>query len=149
MGDVLSLIEKAEQAIDEKKARELEEKLKKQQFNFNDFLDQMEQMKKMGPLQNLLGLIPGIDAKALEGASIDERKMAQVEAIIKSMTNAERENPQILNSSRKRRIAAGSGTNIAQVNMLVKQFEQMQKMFKQFGSMKKKGSFRKKRFPFA
>ena len=149
MGDVLSLIEKAEQAIDEKKARELEEKLKKQQFNFNDFLDQMEQMKKMGPLQNLLGLIPGIDAKALEGASIDERKMAQVEAIIKSMTNAERENPQILNSSRKRRIAAGSGTNIAQVNMLVKQFEQMQKMFKQFGNMKKKGSFRKKRFPFA
>ncbi len=149
MGDVLSLIEKAEQAIDEKKARELEEKLKKQQFNFNDFLDQMEQMKKMGPLQNLLGLIPGIDAKALEGASIDERKMAQVEAIIKSMTNAERENPQILNSSRKRRIAAGSGTNIAQVNMLVKQFEQMQKMFKKFGNMKKKGSFRKKRFPFA
>ena len=103
----------------------------------------------MGPLQRSFGAYPGIDAKALEGASIDERKMAQVEAIIKSMTNAERENPQILNSSRKRRIAAGSGTNIAQVNMLVKQFEQMQKMFKQFGSMKKKGSFRKKRFPFA
>ncbi len=149
MGDVLSLIEKAEQAIDEQKAKELEEKLRKQQFNFDDFLDQMEQMKKMGPLENLLGMIPGVDAKALEGASIDYRKMAQVEAIIKSMTKKERENPSILNSSRKRRIAEGSGTSMAQVNALIKQFEQMQKMFKQFGNMSKKGRFRKKHFPFA
>jgi len=149
MGDVLSLIEKAEQAIDEKKAKELEEKLRKQQFNFDDFLDQMEQMKKMGPLENLLGMIPGVDAKALEGASIDYKKMAQVEAIIKSMTKKERENPSILNSSRKRRIAEGSGTSMAQVNALIKQFEQMQKMFKQFGNMNKKGRFRKKHFPFA
>ena len=149
MGDVLSLIEKAEQAIDEKKAKELEEKLKTSQFNFEDFLEQLEQMRKMGPLKNLIGMIPGVDTKALEGADIDERKMDQVEAIIKSMTKKERQNPSILNSSRKRRIAEGSGTSMAQVNALVKQFEQMQKMFKQFGKMNKKGSFRKKRFPFA
>lgn len=150
MGDVLSLIEKAESAIDEKKARELEEKLRKSQFDFNDFLDQMEQMKKMGPLQNIIGMLPGVNAKQLEGMEVDESKMARVEAIVKSMTKKERENPSIINSSRKRRIAAGSGTNIQQVNALLKQFEQMQKMIKQIGGMNKKGVKRKlKGFPFA
>ncbi|MBQ3114952.1 MAG: signal recognition particle protein [Clostridia bacterium] len=149
MGDVLSLIEKAEQAFDEKKAQELEEKLRKQQFDLDDFLDQMEQMKKMGPLENLLGMIPGVDAKTLQGATVDEKKLAHIEAIIKSMTKKERSNPSIINSSRKQRIAMGSGTNVQQVNTLLKQFEQMQKMFKQFGKMNKKGAFRKMKFPLA
>lgn len=148
MGDVLSLIERAEQVIDMKKAEELEKKLKTQQFDFNDFLSQLEQMKNMGPLQNILGMIPGVDAKALQGAQVDEKKMAHVEAIIKSMTNKERETPSVMNSSRKRRIAQGSGRNVQEVNALLKQFEQMQKMFKQFGSMKKGGKG-KMRFPFA
>jgi len=148
MGDVLSLIERAEQVIDMKKAEELEKKLKTQQFDFNDFLSQLEQMKNMGPLQNILGMIPGVDAKALQGAQVDEKKMAHVEAIIKSMTNKERETPSVINSGRKRRIAQGSGRNVQEVNALLKQFEQMQKMFKQFGNMKKGGKG-KMRFPFA
>ncbi len=148
MGDVLSLIERAEQVIDIKKAEELEKKLKTQQFDFNDFLSQLEQMKNMGPLQNILGMIPGVDAKALQGAQVDEKKMAHVEAIIKSMTNKERETPTVINSGRKRRIAQGSGRNVQEVNALLKQFEQMQKMFKQFGNMKKGGKG-KMRFPFA
>ena len=131
MGDVLSLIEKAEQMFDEKQAKELEEKMRKQQFDLDDFLTQMQQVKKMGPIKNLLGMMPGIDAKALDNADIDERKLDRVEAIIKSMTKKERSNPAIINSSRKRRIAEGSGTNMAQVNALLKQFEQMQKMMKQ------------------
>ena len=131
MGDVLSLIEKAEQMFDEKQAKELEEKMRKQQFDLDDFLTQMQQVKKMGPIKNLLGMMPGIDAKALDNADIDERKLDRVEAIIKSMTKKERSNPSIINSSRKRRIAEGSGTNMAQVNALLKQFEQMQKMMKQ------------------
>ncbi len=156
MGDVLSLIEKAEQMFDEKQAKELEEKMRKQQFDLDDFLNQMQQVKKMGPIKNLLGMMPGIDAKALENADIDERKLDRVEAIIKSMTKKERSNPSIINSSRKRRIADGSGTNIAQVNALLKQFEQMQKMFKQLNSkgakkmMKKfKGGPKGMNFPFA
>ena len=148
MGDVLSLIERAEQVIDIKKAEELERKLKTQQFDFNDFLSQLEQMKNMGPLQNILGMIPGVDAKALQGAQVDEKKMSHIEAIIKSMTHKERENPSVMNSSRKRRIAQGSGRNVQEVNVLLKQFEQMQKMFKQFGNMKKGGKG-KMRFPFA
>lgn len=156
MGDVLSLIEKAEQMFDEKQAMEMEEKLRKQQFDLEDFLNQMQQVKKMGPIKNLLGMVPGVDAKALENADIDERKIDRVEAIIKSMTKKERSNPGIINSSRKRRIAEGSGTNIAQVNALLKQFEQMQKMFKQLNSkntkkmMKKfKNGPRGMNFPFA
>ena len=156
MGDVLSLIEKAEQMFDEKQAKELEEKMRKQQFDLDDFLNQMQQVKKMGPIKNLLGMMPGIDSKALENADIDERKLDRVEAIIKSMTKKERSNPAIINSSRKRRIADGSGTNIAQVNALLKQFEQMQKMFKQLNSkgakkmMKKfKGGPKGMNFPFA
>ncbi len=156
MGDVLSLIEKAEQMFDENQAKELEEKLRKQQFDLEDFLEQMQQVKKMGPIKNLLGMMPGIDARALENADIDERKLDRVEAIIKSMTKKERTNPSIINSSRKRRIASGSGTDVAQVNALLKQFEQMQKMFKQLNSkgtkkmMKKfKNGPRGMKFPFA
>ncbi len=156
MGDVLSLIEKAEQMFDEKQAKELEEKMRKQQFNLDDFLTQMQQVKKMGPIKNLLGMMPGVDSKALENADIDERKLDRVEAIIKSMTKKERSNPSIINSSRKRRIAEGSGTNIAQVNALLKQFEQMQKMMKQLNGkgarnlLKKfKGGPKGMNFPFA
>ena len=156
MGDVLSLIEKAEQMFDEKQAKELEEKMRKQQFNLDDFLTQMQQVKKMGPIKNLLGMMPGVDAKALDNADIDERKLDRVEAIIKSMTKKERSNPSIINSSRKRRIAEGSGTNIAQVNALLKQFEQMQKMMKQLNGkgarslLKKfKGGPKGMNFPFA
>jgi len=138
MGDVLTLIEKAETAIDEKKAMELEKKLRTSTFTYEDFLDQMEQMKNMGPLQNLVGMIPGVDAKALAGANIDEKKLARTEAIIKSMTKSERGNREKLTPSRKNRIAKGSGTTIADVNGLIKQFEQMQQMMKQFsGNMSK------------
>ncbi|MDD3766031.1 MAG: signal recognition particle protein [Eubacteriales bacterium] len=153
MGDVLSLIEKAEEAIDLKKAEELEKKLRRQEFDLNDFLDQLEQVQKMGPIENMLGMIPGVNAKALQGAQIDERKLLRVGAIIKSMTPAERENPSIINASRKRRIANGSGTLVQDVNALLKQFEQMRQMFKQFGKMSKKGKNKggrgKFRFPFA
>ncbi|MDR0405878.1 MAG: signal recognition particle protein [Clostridiales bacterium] len=148
MGDVLSLIEKAEAAFDEKQAEALEKKLRTQQFDLNDFLDQLEQMKNMGPIENMLGMLPGVNAKALAGARIDEKKMARVEAVIKSMTRKERENPSILNSGRKRRVALGSGTGVQDVNALLKQFEQMKTMFKQFGGMKK-GGRGKTRFPFA
>ncbi|MBR0277829.1 MAG: signal recognition particle protein, partial [Clostridia bacterium] len=156
MGDMLSLIEKAEQLFNEKEAKEMEEKLRKQQFNLNDFLSQMQQIKKMGPIKNLVGMIPGVDAKALENANIDERRVDRIEAIIKSMTMKERSNPSIINSSRKRRIALGSGTNVAQVNNLLKQFEQMQKMFKQLNGKNSKKMMRKFKngprgmnFPFA
>ncbi|MCK9478368.1 MAG: signal recognition particle protein [Firmicutes bacterium] len=148
MGDMLSLIEKAEEAFDLKQAKKLEEKLRKQQFDLNDFLQQLEQMDKMGSIENLMGMIPGINSKALQGAQIDERKMLRIGAIIKSMTNKERENPSVINSSRKRRIAKGSGTQVQDVNSLLKQFEQMKVLFKQFGG-NKKGGRGKMRFPFA
>ena len=132
-GDVMSLIEKAQEAYDEKDAAALEEKIRQNTFNLDDFLTQMQQMKKMGPLSSLLKMVPGVDAKALDGANIDERKLDRVEAIIKSMTMAEREKPEIINASRKKRIAAGSGNQVSDVNLLLKQFEQMQKMMKQLG----------------
>ena len=131
MGDMLTLIEKAEQSFDEKKALEAAEKLRANRFTLGDYLDQMAQLKNMGDLQSVLGMIPGMDAKALAGAKIDEKAMARQEAIILSMTPAERENPSIINSSRKKRIAAGSGTAVVDVNRLLKQFEAMQKMMKQ------------------
>ncbi len=155
MGDMLSLIEKAEQAFDEKKAMELQEKMRSQTFTYSDFLDQMQQIKKMGPLNQLMGMIPGMDTKALENADIDERKLSHIEAIIQSMTKNERENQVKLIPKRRERIAKGSGTTIAEVNALVKQFEQMQKMMKQLsggkmakqlGKMKKMG--RMGGFPF-
>ncbi len=145
MGDVLSLIDKAQSAIDEKKAAELEKKIREKNFDFNDYLDQLEQMKKMGPLENMLKLLPGVDSKALKGAKVDEKKMAHIEAIIKSMTKKEREKPEIINSSRKKRIAEGSGTEIYEVNQLLKQFEQMRKMMKMFSDPKK---LKKMRLPF-
>ncbi len=139
MGDVLTLIEKAEQSFDEKKALEAAEKLRANRFTLSDYLDQMTQLKSMGDLSQLAGMIPGLDSKALKGAKFDDRAMARQEAIILSMTKAERENPAMLNSSRKKRIAAGSGTSVVDVNRLIKQFDAMQQMMKQFSgkNMKK------------
>ncbi len=131
MGDVLTLIEKAESALDEKKAKELEEKLRANKFTLQDFYDQMVQIRNMGGMQEMLAMMPGMDAKALAGAEVDEKAMARTEAIILSMTPRERENPGIIGSSRKKRIAAGSGTQVVDVNRLLKQFEAMQKMMKQ------------------
>lgn len=132
-GDVLSLVEKAQEAFDEKDALALEEKIRQNTFNLDDFLNQMQQVKKMGPLSSLLKMVPGVDHKALDNTDIDERKLDRVEAIIKSMTMQEREKPEIINASRKKRIAAGSGNQVSDVNLLLKQFEQMQKMMKQLG----------------
>ena len=139
MGDMLTLIEKAEQSFDQKKALETAEKLKNNRFTLSDYLDQMGQLKSMGDLDSIMGMIPGMDAKALKGAKIDERSMARQEAIILSMTQAERDNPAILNSSRKKRIAAGSGTSVVDVNRLLKQFDAMQQLTRQFSgkNMKK------------
>ncbi len=144
MGDMLTLIEKAEQALDMKKAAELEQKMKNQTFNFSDFLDQMAQMKNMGSMQDILAMLPGVNTSVLKNAQIDEKKMTHIEAIITSMTKRERELTDKLTPSRKERIAKGSGTSITEVNALVKQFEQMQKMMKQLsGSMMgKKGKRR-------
>ena len=131
MGDMLTLIEKAQQSFDEKKALEAAEKLRANRFTLSDYLDQMNQLKSMGDLESVLGMLPGVDAKALKGVKLDNRAMARQEAIILSMTKGERENPAILNSSRKKRIAAGSGTTVVDVNRLIKQFEAMQQMTKQ------------------
>lgn len=136
MGDVLSLIEKAQEAFDEKKAMELEKKMRSQQFTLEDFLDQMQQLKKMGPLNQVLGMLPGIDAKALKGVDMDEKQMERTLAIIRSMTPQERSNPNILNASRRQRIAKGSGTSVTDVNRLLKQFEDVQKMIKAFQGKK-------------
>ena len=139
MGDMLTLIEKAEQSFDQKKALEAAERLKSNRFTLSDYLDQMAQLKNMGDLESIMGMIPGMDAKALKGAKIDEKAMARQEAIILSMTQAERNNPSILNSSRKKRIAAGSGTSVVDVNRLLKQFEAVQQLTKQLSgkNMKK------------
>ena len=152
MGDMLSLIEKAESALDAKRAEELEKKLREQKFTFGDFLEQMDQMKNMGSMSQILSMIPGVNAKALQNANIDESRMVKIEAIIKSMTARERDCTDKLTPSRRARIAAGSGTDISDVNSLVKQFEQMQKMMKQLsGGMGKLGRFGRKGrmgFPF-
>ncbi len=145
MGDVLSLIDKAQSAIDEKKAQELEKKIREQSFDLNDYLDQLDQMKKMGPLENMIKLLPGVDTKALKNAKVDEKKMAHIEAIIKSMTKEEREKPEIINAGRKKRIADGSGTQVYEVNQLLKQFEQMRKMMKMLTNPKK---MKKMKIPF-
>ena len=135
MGDVLTLIEKAEASFDEKKARELEERLRANKFTLSDFYDQLVQLKSMGSMQDILSMMPGVDAKALSGASIDEKAMARTEAIIQSMTPYERENPGVIGSSRRKRIAAGSGTTVIDVNKLLRQFDAMQKMMKQVNGM--------------
>ncbi|MGI6084810.1 MAG: signal recognition particle protein [Acetivibrionales bacterium] len=136
MGDVLSLIEKAQTAFDEKQAIELEKKMRTATFTLEDFLDQMQQMKKMGPLNQILGMLPGVDAKALKGIDLDDRQFARTVAIIQSMTKQERINPSILNARRRIRIANGSGTTVTDVNRLLKQFEDMKKLMKQFSGGK-------------
>ncbi len=132
MGDMLSLIEKAEQTFDQQKALELQEKLRKNKFTLTDFYEQMKQLKNMGSLTEIAGMLPGVKASDLEGASMDETLLRRMEAIILSMTPAEREDPKLLNSSRKKRIAAGSGTQVVDINRLLKQFEMLQAMTKQF-----------------
>ena len=152
MGDVLTLMEKAQETVDEEKAKAMTQKLKKAQFGFDDYLESMNQMKKMGGLSSVLAMMPGLGSqmKGIEDA-IDEKKMARTEAIILSMTPKERSNPEILNPSRKHRIARGAGVDIAEVNRLVKQFEQMRKMMKQMPGMMGGGKFGKRgrfKFPF-
>lgn len=146
MGDVLSLIEKAEATIDEKKAKELEDKMRSASFDFDDFLEQMEQVRSMGPLDELLSLLPGANKmKGLKNVQLDDKQLVHVEAIIKSMTKQERKDPSLMNPSRKKRIAQGSGRPIAEVNRLIKQFNEMRKMMKQMSGMTggKKGKRRK------
>ncbi len=145
MGDVLSLIEKAEMAIDEKKAEELEKKLLQNKFDLNDLMDQFDQIRKMGSIQDMLAMIPGIGNKAKD-IEVDERKFDRMKAIILSMTEKERTNPDIINPSRKKRIALGCGQSIEDVNRLLSQFKQMQKMFKQMGGKKGGKRRRKQRF---
>ena len=135
MGDVLTLIDKAQAAYDEKQAAELEQKMRQQTFTLDDYLDQLGQLKNMGNLEQLMGMMPGVKPGAMKDVKIDEKAMAHTEAIIHSMTKAEREHPDIINASRKKRIAAGSGTSVEEVNKLLKQFEQMLKMMKQFTNM--------------
>lgn len=145
MGDVLSLIEKAQAAFDEDQAKKLEEKIRSQSFDLEDFLEQMKQMKNMGPMEDLMGMIPGMGGRNMKDLKVDEKDMLHTEAILQSMTRQERANPSIINASRRKRIAAGSGTSVQQVNRLLKQFEETRKMMKQIGQMGKKG--RKMRIP--
>ena len=145
MGDVLSLIEKAEQAYDEKKAQELEKKIRESSFTLDDYLEQFAQIRSMGNIEQLLGMMPGVKPGALKDAKIDEKAVGRTEAIIRSMTRTEREKPEILNASRKKRIAAGSGTSVEEVNKLLRQFEQTQKLMKQFSNPKQFSRFGKKK----
>ena len=138
MGDVLSLIEKVENEIDEKKAEETAKRLQENKFDMNDLLDQFRQIKKMGSMKSVLSMIPGME-KQVRDADIDERQLFRTEAIITSMTKKERAKPDIINASRRRRIAAGSGTSVEEVNRLLRQYEQMKKMFKQFSKKGKRG----------
>ncbi len=136
MGDVLTLIEKAEKAFNEEDALKLAEKMKKNQFTFTDFLNQLAQLKKMGPMDQLIGMIPGMNNKAMKNVTVDDKEMSRTEAIILSMTKREREKPALINGSRRARIAQGSGTSVQQVNRLLKQFEQMKLMMKKFNNPK-------------
>jgi len=147
MGDVLTLVEKAQQTIDEKKAVEMEKKMRSGKMTLTDFYDQLVQIKGMGSMEEIMGMIPGMNSKALAGAKVDEKALARTEAIILSMTPKERDNPDIINYSRKKRIAAGCGLRLEEVNRLLKQFEQMQKLMKQFSGtnmkrMRKRGGFK-------
>lgn len=148
MGDVMSLIEKAQSAFDEKKALELEKKIRTQQFTFDDFLEQLQQMKKMGSLSSIIEMIPGMNSSKLKGMEIDDKELVRVEAVIRSMTKKERQNPDIINGSRRKRIAAGSGTSIQDVNRVMKNFEQSKKMMKQFAGMEKDMKKGKTKMPF-
>ncbi|NJP36381.1 signal recognition particle protein [Alkalicoccus luteus] len=146
MGDMLSLIEKAQTNVDEEKAKELERKMRSNDLTFDDFLDQLAQVKDMGPIDELLQMMPGAGKmKGMKNLQVDDKQIAHIEAIVKSMTKEERDNPAVLNGSRKRRIAKGSGRNIQEVNRLIKQFDEMKKMMKQMTGMskgKKKGGFK-------
>lgn len=149
MGDVLSLIEKAEQAYDEKQAAELEKKIRQSTFTLDDYLAQFAQLRKMGNLDHLLSMMPGMNTAALKDAKIDEKQLARTEAIIRSMTKKERERPDIINASRKIRIAKGSGTGVEDVNRLLKQFDAARKMMKQFAaSGGRKNPFGRMKSPF-
>lgn len=149
MGDVLTLIEKAQTRVDEKQAKELEEKMRTMSFTFDDFLEQMDQVKSMGPLDDLMAMIPGANKmKGLKNAQIDDKQLVHIEAIIQSMTKQERTEPEIMNASRKRRIAKGSGTTVSQVNRLLKQFNEMKKMMKQMTNMQSGKKGRGMKFPF-
>ncbi|MFP7169100.1 signal recognition particle protein [Terribacillus sp. FSL K6-0262] len=149
MGDVLSLIEKAQENVDEKQARELEEKMRSMSFTFDDFLEQMSQVKKMGPLDDLLSMLPGAGKmKNMKNVQLDEKQLVHVEAIIQSMTRKERQEPSLINASRKKRIAKGSGRSVSEVNRLLKQFEDMKKMMKQMTNMQKGKKGRGMKFPF-
>lgn len=146
MGDVLTLIEKAEQNLDTKKAEEMAQRLRQNKFTLTDYYEQLGQIRNMGSLSDIAGMIPGVDAKALAGASLDDSVLIKTEAIITSMTEYERENPSCLNSSRKKRIARGSGTDVVDVNRMLKQFDTMQTMAKQMsGGKKSRGMFGKKK----
>ncbi|MED1789754.1 signal recognition particle protein [Brevibacillus laterosporus] len=150
MGDVLSLIEKAQENVDVDKAKEMERQMRQGEFTFDMFLDSMQQMRQLGPLEDLLGMLPGMNKmKGMKDLKVDEKQIARTEAIVKSMTKEERANPDVMNANRRKRIAAGSGTTIQEVNRFIKQFEDMKKMMKQFTGMtdkmkkksKKKGGF--------
>ena len=144
MGDILSLIEKAEQSFAAKQAAETAKKMAVGKLTLTDFYEQLQQMKNMGSMQDMLGMLPGVDAKALAGAQVDEKALAHTEAIIQSMTPKERDNPSIINYSRKKRIAAGCGLKIEEINKLLKQFEMMQKMTKQLVGMQKRSKKKKR-----
>ena len=149
MGDVLTLIEKAQTNVDEAKAKELEHKMRTQTFTFDDFLEQLGQVRNMGPLDDLLKMLPGANKmKGLNNISIDEKQIGHVEAIIRSMTAKEKANPEIINAGRRKRIAKGSGTSIQEVNRLLKQFDEMKKMMKQMTNMQQKGKKKGFKFPF-
>ncbi|WP_421384550.1 signal recognition particle protein [Bacillus salacetis] len=149
MGDVLSLIEKAQANVDEDKAKELEKKMRTMSFTFEDFLDQLGQVKQMGPLDELIKMMPGANKmKGLDKLQVDEKQLSHVEAIIQSMTKEEKQHPETINASRKKRIARGSGRNIQEVNRLLKQFEDMKKMMKQMSGMQAKGKKKGFKFPF-
>ena len=148
MGDVLSLIEKAEASLDQEKVKELERKLKENKFDLEDYLDQIQEMRKMGPLDQLLGMMPGFGSKQMQGIEIDERQIGRVEAIIRSMTKEERSRPEILNGSRRRRIAQGSGTNVQEVNRLINQFHQMRKMIHELTEAEQGGRRQLPSLPF-
>lgn len=152
MGDVLTLIEKAQSAIDEEQALELERKLRENRFDLNDYLEQLQQMRKMGPLDKLIEMIPGLGgmSQQLKGAKVDEKQFGRVEAVLRSMTMEERSDPSILNGSRRRRIAQGSGTSVQQVNELIKQFNEMKKMIRALSGAEEGGRRRNRmpNFPF-
>ncbi|OZI11587.1 signal recognition particle protein [Bacillaceae bacterium SAS-127] len=147
MGDVLTLIEKAQSNVDEEKAKELEQKMRTMSFTFDDFLDQLGQVRSMGPLDEILKMLPGANKiKGLNNVQVDEKQIGHIEAIIRSMTKEEKQHPEIISAGRKKRIAKGSGTSIQEVNRLLKQFEEMKKMMKQMSGMQQKG--KKKGMPF-